>query len=164
VAAERERSAVHALPHLLGRGAPRAPDRASLEAWGRALGSALPRPVVITLAGELGAGKTTLVRALCDGLGVADLSAVTSPTFALLQEYASPRGAIVHADLYRLRSDAELEQLGWDELVASTPVLLVEWPERAEGALGDRVIAIELRHDPEHADRRLMSVRARGLD
>jgi tRNA threonylcarbamoyladenosine biosynthesis protein TsaE len=61
--------AADSLAYLLGRGAPRAPDRKALEAWGRALGAVLPRPVVITLEGDLGAGKTTLVRAICTGLG-----------------------------------------------------------------------------------------------
>lgn len=148
--------------HLVGRGAPRAPDRASLEAWGRALGAALPRPMVITLAGDLGAGKTTLVRAICAGLNVNDLSAVTSPTFALIQEYPSPAGAVVHVDLYRLRSDAELEALGWEEIVATSSVLLVEWPERAAGSLPKHTLAIELRHDAEHDDRRVLTVRAPG--
>lgn len=144
---------------LIGRGAPRAPDRPSLEAWGRALGAALPRPAVITLIGDLGAGKTTLVRAISEGLGVLDLSAVTSPTFALVQEYASPAGTVVHADLYRLKSDAELASLGWDEIVANASVLLVEWPERAEGTLPADTLSIELRHDSEHPDRRLLTVR-----
>lgn len=148
--------------HLVGRGAPRAPDRASLEAWGRALGAALPRPMVVTLAGDLGAGKTTLVRAICAGLAVTDLSAVTSPTFALIQEYPSPGGTVVHVDLYRLRSDAELEALGWEEIVANASVLMVEWPERAAGSLPSETLSIELRHDVEHADRRLLTVRTTG--
>ncbi len=145
------------------RDAPRSPNLESLEAWARAVGEVLPTPVTITLAGELGAGKTTLVHALCEGFGVADRRAVTSPTFALLQEYESPRGRIVHADLYRLRSEAELDALGWDEIVATTPVLLIEWPERAEATLQEPVIAIELRHDPDHADRRRMKIRPRGM-
>ncbi len=147
------------LAALVGREAPRAPDLASLEAWGRALGASLPRPAVVTLAGDLGAGKTTLVRAICEGAGVRDLSAVTSPTFALIQEYAAPRGTVVHADLYRLRSTSELDALGWDELVANAPLLLVEWPQHALDTLPSGVIAIELRHDPTLADRRLLSVR-----
>lgn len=152
-----------ALATLLGRGAPRAPDRASLEAWGRALGAALPSRAVITLAGDLGAGKTTLVRAICEGLAVADVSAVTSPTFALIQEYAAPRGTIVHADLYRLKSSAELDALGWDEILATADVMLVEWPERAAGTLPAHAIAIELKHDREHAGRRVLIVtRATG--
>jgi tRNA threonylcarbamoyl adenosine modification protein YjeE len=148
------------LAGLLGRGAPRAPDRASLEAWGQALGAVLPRASVIALLGDLGVGKTTLVRAICEGLGVFNPSAVTSPTFALIQEYASPLGRIVHADLYRLRSGAELEALGWDELVESAAVVLVEWPERVADTLSPDTITIELRHDLDHADRRSLSVRS----
>jgi tRNA threonylcarbamoyladenosine biosynthesis protein TsaE len=147
-----------ALAHLLARGAPRAPERDSLEAWGRAVGAVLPRPVVITLEGDLGAGKTTLARALCAGLGVTNLDAVTSPTFSLVQQYAAPNGPIVHVDLYRLRSDAELEALGWDELVATAPVLLVEWPERAAHTLPTDTIGITLSHDPDVTDRRVMRV------
>lgn len=151
------------LDQLVGRSAPRAPDLASLEAWGRALGAALPRPAVVTLSGDLGAGKTTLARAICAGLGVTDLAAVTSPTFALIQEYAAPRGPVTHVDLYRLRSAAELDALGWDELVAGASVLLVEWPDRAADSLPPDAIVIELRHDAEHSDRRSLSVRrARG--
>ena len=147
------------LQQLLGRDAPRSPDRDSLEAWGRALGAALPRPAVVAYSGELGAGKTTLVRAVCEGLGVTDPSLVTSPTFALIQEYPSPKGTVVHADLYRLRTDAELEGLGWDEIVANASVLLVEWPERAMDTMPPGTINIELNHDPDHEDRRRLTVR-----
>lgn len=146
------------LMHLLTRGAPRSPDQDSLNAWGRAVGSMLPRPTVITLAGDLGAGKTTLARALCAGLGVLALDEVTSPTFSLVQQYAAPRGPIVHVDLYRLRSDAELEALGWDELVDTAPVLLIEWPERAMHTLPTDTIGITLSHDPENLNRRLLRV------
>jgi tRNA threonylcarbamoyl adenosine modification protein YjeE len=146
------------LDHLLGRGAPRAPDQASLEAWGQALGAALPRPAALTFAGDLGAGKTTLVRAICRGLGVRDMAMVTSPTFALIQQYEAESGSVTHVDLYRLRSAAEIDTLGWDELVDTASVLLVEWPDRAGGALPPDAIAIELRHDPEHPDRRLLRV------
>lgn len=148
------------LAHLLGRGAPRNPDRDSLDAWGRALGAVLPRPTVITLEGDLGAGKTTLARALCAGLGVLALDAVTSPTFSLVQEYDAPRGPVVHADLYRLKGPADLEALGWEELVDRSPVLLIEWPDRAANMLPADTIAITLAHDPEHPDRRLLKVQA----
>ncbi len=150
----------HSLAHLLDRGAPRSPDRDTLETWGRAVGAALPRPVVVTLAGDLGAGKTTLARALCAGLGVVDLAEVTSPTFSLVQQYAAPRGAVTHVDLYRLRSDAELEALGWDELVATAPVLLVEWPERAAATLPRDSIGFTLTHDPNDAARRILRIQA----
>ena len=148
------------LAELLDRGAPRSPDRDTLEAWGRAVGAALPRPAVITLAGDLGAGKTTLARALCAGLGVTNLAEVTSPTFSLIQQYAAPRGPITHVDLYRLRSDAELDALGWDELVATAPVLLIEWPERATATLPRDTIAISLTHDPLDAERRSLRIHA----
>lgn len=146
------------LTTLLGRGAPRAPDLETLEAWGRALGAALPRPCIITLEGDLGAGKTTLARALCAGLGVHDLQAVTSPTFSLVQQYDAPNGPVVHVDLYRVRSRAELDQLGWDELVATSPVLIIEWPNRAAGTLPDHVVSLTLRHDEDNPRRRVLRV------
>lgn len=148
------------LAQLLDRGAPRSPDRDTLDAWGRAVGAALPRPVVITLSGDLGAGKTTLARALCAGLGVTNLDEVTSPTFSLVQQYDAPRGPITHVDLYRLRSDAELDALGWDELVATAPVLLIEWPERAAATLPRDTIAISLTHDPADSERRNLRIHA----
>ncbi len=150
------------LDHLLTRGAPRSPDRDSLEAWGRELGAVLPRPACIAFEGDLGAGKTTLVRAIAAGLGVRDLANVTSPTFSLVQEYDAPRGPIVHVDLYRLRSPAELEALGWEEIVDRSPVLLVEWPDRAFGTLPADTITVTLEHDPGNLDRRLLRVQRPG--
>lgn len=122
------------------------------------MGAALPRPIIVTLEGDLGAGKTTLARALCAGLGVENLEAVTSPTFSLVQQYDAARGQVVHVDLYRLRSDAELDALGWDEIVSNAPVLLIEWPERALASLPAGVIGITLTHDPSDPQRRLLRV------
>lgn len=146
------------LAHLLTRGAPRAPDLASLQAWGRAVGAALPIPSVLTLDGDLGAGKTTLARAICEGAGILDPSLVTSPTFSIIQRYASTRGDIAHVDLYRVRDARELDALGWDELVATAPLLLIEWPERADDAVPSQTIRIRLAHDADHADRRQLHV------
>ncbi len=123
-------------------------------AWGRALGASLPAGTVVALHGELGAGKTTLARAICEGLGVLDLGAVTSPTFALLHEYESARGLVVHADLYRLRTPEELEQLGWDELVKRAAATLVEWPERGGDFLPARTVHLLLEHVPGQLDHR----------
>lgn len=155
-------AAAPTLAHLLSRGAPRSPDRDSLEAWGRALGAVLPRPVCFAFEGDLGAGKTTLVRAIADGLSVRDLASVTSPTFSLVQEYDAPRGPVVHVDLYRLRTPAELEALGWEEIIDRAPVLLVEWPDRAFGTLPPDTITISLEHDPENPGRRLLKVMRPG--
>ncbi len=150
------------LDALVRRDAPRAPDRASLDAWGHAIGRALRRPATLALTGDLGAGKTTLVRAICAGLGVVDLQSVTSPTFALIHEYSAPAGPVVHADLYRVRSPRELEGLGWEEMVARNDalngILMVEWPDLVRDTLPPGTIHIALRHDVAHADRRHLTV------
>lgn len=117
-----------------------------LAAWGEAFGRAVRAPACITLAGDLGAGKTTLVQAIARGIGV--IEPVTSPTYALVHEYASPRGAVHHLDLYRLRDPSQLVQLGWDDLLHGGGIVLVEWPERAEGSLPSGVRALTLAHVP----------------
>ncbi len=126
--------------------------------WGRAFALALPAGAVLALHGELGAGKTTLVRAMCEALGVGDLSQVTSPTFAIVHEYDSASGLLVHADLYRLRSEAELEQLGWDELLARAVRVFVEWPERAGAMLPPDAWHLQLSHVATAPDKRGLHV------
>ena len=115
-----------------------------LLAWGEAYGRALVPGACVTLAGELGAGKTTLVQAITRGLGVTD--EVTSPTYALVHEYASPRGPVHHLDLYRLRDASQLVQLGWDAIVGSGSTLLIEWPERADEELPAHRHRLSLAH------------------
>ena len=101
-----------------------------LVAWGEKLGASLRAPTVVTLRGDLGAGKTTLTKAICRGYGVSD--DVTSPTFALVHEYGGARSPVHHVDLYRLEGPRDLQNIGWDDLIRAGGVLLVEWPERAE--------------------------------
>jgi len=116
-----------------------------LETYGMAIGRALQAPALVTLRGDLGAGKTTLAQAICRGLGVRD--PVTSPTFALIHEYAAPAMRVVHCDLYRLDSPQQVLVLGLEELRADVDVvMLVEWPERAEALLGAPTLAITLEH------------------
>lgn len=126
-----------------------------LTAWGRAFGASLVAPAFVTLHGELGAGKTTLAQAICAGLGVSE--EVTSPTYALVHEYASPRGPVHHLDLYRLRDAGQLAQLGWDEILAGAGIVLVEWPERAEGELPAHRRELRLAHLPSNPDRRSLT-------
>jgi tRNA threonylcarbamoyladenosine biosynthesis protein TsaE len=109
----------------------------------RRLGGAIARAVgpgdLIILSGDLGAGKTFLVRALARALGTR--SRITSPTFTLVQEYATPRGPLVHADLYRLRGAqgelaTEVARLGLREMRDEGAIVVVEWGEDALDALG----------------------------
>ena len=99
---------------------------------GRSLAAVLEDGDVIGLEGGLGAGKTTFARAVIHGLGVSEETPITSPTFALQHRYQG-RLAIVHADFYRLADEAELEELGVDELLEEGAVLLVEWGRKFPG-------------------------------
>ena len=134
----------HAGP-LAGRGRITLSE-AELTAWGERFGAAAQPPLVVTLAGDLGAGKTTLVQAICRGYGVAE--AVTSPTFALVHEYAAPRSRVYHLDLYRLKGPQELEELGWHEIVGADALVLIEWPERAGDLVPAAHVPITLEHLP----------------
>ncbi len=110
----------------------------------RALGEALGRQLrpgeVVAFSGDLGAGKTCMIQGVCAGLGIADQ--VNSPTFILINEYTGRAGgqavAVYHFDLYRLRSETELEALGAEEYFYGQGVCLIEWPERARAALPPR--------------------------
>ncbi len=105
-------------------------------AWGRRAGEGARPPLFVGLSGPVGAGKSVLARAIAAGAGVGGF--VPSPTFNLVFRYplpGRPAGAVVHADLYRLRSQEELAGIGWEDLLAERAVLLVEWPERAGDAL-----------------------------
>jgi tRNA threonylcarbamoyl adenosine modification protein YjeE len=90
-------------------------------------------PRLVFLSGELGAGKTTLAAALLQALGVEET--VRSPSYALIETYMARAGEAVHIDLYRLHGPEELQQLGLRDYLNGRTLLLVEWPERAGGAL-----------------------------
>jgi tRNA threonylcarbamoyladenosine biosynthesis protein TsaE len=108
-----------------------AADLDGTEAFGRALAGCLHPGTVIALVGPLGAGKTHLVRAIAEGLGIADGRVVCSPTFVLIQEYDA-RLPVFHFDTYRLRNPEEFFDLGVHEYFAGDGVCLVEWGDRAE--------------------------------
>ncbi|MBV9880934.1 MAG: tRNA (adenosine(37)-N6)-threonylcarbamoyltransferase complex ATPase subunit type 1 TsaE [Gemmatirosa sp.] len=128
--------------------------RDELVAWGEAFGRAAHPPLVVTLAGELGAGKTTLAQAICRGFGVRD--DVTSPTYALVHEYRAPNARVFHLDLYRLKHEGELTNIGWDDLLAAEDaIVLVEWPERAGSRLPPHV-AIDLEYSADDETRRVL--------
>jgi tRNA threonylcarbamoyladenosine biosynthesis protein TsaE len=108
-----------------------AADLSGTEALGRRLAALLEPGTVIALVGQLGAGKTQLVRAVAEGLGVADGQAVCSPTFVLIQEYDA-RLPVYHFDTYRLKNAEEFFDLGAGEYFAGDGVCLVEWGDRVE--------------------------------
>jgi tRNA threonylcarbamoyladenosine biosynthesis protein TsaE len=125
-----------------------------LRRWGEELGRSATPPLLITLAGELGVGKTTLAQSICAGYGVTE--EITSPTYALVQEYSAPRSAVFHIDLYRLDSPDQLTNIGWDEIVSSRALVLVEWPERAGNRLPDDHLPIDIDYVPGDAGRRVL--------
>lgn len=135
---------------------------------GRAIGAACLGGEHLCLRGDLGAGKTTLVRGLAEGLGV-DPGSISSPTFTILHEHRGGHGGLglVHADLYRIGDADELEALGWEELRSDgSMVLAVEWPERVPEALPAPAMVLTLQHGPEPTARHLrldVSVRAPHL-
>jgi tRNA threonylcarbamoyladenosine biosynthesis protein TsaE len=99
-------------------------------AYGRALAAELAPPLIVLLRGDLGAGKTTLVKGIAEGFGAARADDVTSPTFTLVHEYRSARAILYHIDLYRIDTERELETLALDDLLAPTSILLIEWVEK----------------------------------
>ena len=125
-----------------------------LRDWGEALGRASSAPLLITLTGELGVGKTTLAQAICRGYGVED--DITSPTYALIHEYRSAKSPVFHVDLYRLDSPDQLTNLGWDEIVSSRALVLVEWPERAGPRLPEDHLPIDLDYVSGDPTRRIL--------
>lgn len=117
-------------------------DAEATAALGRQLAQTLPTRAVVYLRGDLGAGKTSLARAMLQTLGV--VGSIRSPTYTLVERYNLPAGAAVHLDLYRIAASAELEFLGLEDLGSDTRLWLVEWPERGSGGLPSADLGITL--------------------
>jgi tRNA threonylcarbamoyladenosine biosynthesis protein TsaE len=134
-------------------------DSDATEAFGARLARTLPdvsgTPAVLFLQGDLGSGKTTLARGFLRALGITDT--IRSPTYTLLERYDTQAATVVHLDLYRLRSAAELEALGAAELHRAGHVWLVEWPERGEGRLPEPDAVVELRAGPRSHEIQLVA-------
>lgn len=118
-------------------------DLAGTEDLGRRLGRLLFPGAIVALIGPLGTGKTHLVRAIAEGLGITDSRAVTSPTFVLIQEYDA-RLPIHHFDAYRLSGPEAFAALGVDEYFTAGGVCLIEWADRVEAALPADYLQITL--------------------
>lgn len=118
------------------------PDVAASESLGERLANTMPARAVVFLRGNLGAGKSSLARAMLRSLGVA--GPIKSPTYSLVERYSLAQGEAVHLDLYRIAETAELEFLGLDDLAVQDRLWLVEWPERGGSALPPPDLEIEL--------------------
>ncbi len=136
------------------------PATADTEALGERIARLLEPPLVIWLKGDLGAGKTTLVRGVLRGAGQA--GRVRSPTYTLVEPYELPGMRICHLDLYRLADPEELEFLGLRDLLDPETVLLVEWPERGAGVLPAADLTLSLRYEGEGRQVRLEAGSGRG--
>ncbi len=127
-------------------------------ALGRELASMLAPPKVVVLRGDLGAGKTTLVKGIAEGFQAASEDDVTSPTFTLIHEYRGPSATLYHIDLYRVDTPRELETLALDDLMGESSVLLIEWGEKFPRFERDRDVEIELKRVSE--TKRIISIKA----
>jgi tRNA threonylcarbamoyladenosine biosynthesis protein TsaE len=140
----------------------RAIGEAALNKVAARLAAGLRDGGVLYLRGELGAGKTTFARALLGALGVG--LRIKSPTYSLIESYATGDLAVHHLDLYRIADPGELEWLGLADLTAGPHLLLVEWPERAVRALPVPDLVVSLAHAGEKRDAVLAAGSARGAD
>ena len=125
----------------------RCADPEQMQALGHELAGHLGAGAVLALSGDLGAGKTELVKGLAAGLAFS--GPVTSPTFALLQEYRGGTRPLFHLDCYRLEHPQELIELGWDELLDEGGVVAVEWAERFPELMPPGTLWLEVRILPE---------------
>ena len=119
-------------------------------ALGRQLAAQLAPPKMVILRGDLGAGKTTLIKGIVEGFRAASVDDVTSPTFTLVHEYRAPSADIYHIDLYRVDTPRELETIGVDDLLGPRSVLLIEWGEKFDRFRKERDVEIVIERVGEH--------------
>ncbi|HEV3305012.1 MAG TPA: tRNA (adenosine(37)-N6)-threonylcarbamoyltransferase complex ATPase subunit type 1 TsaE [Candidatus Sulfotelmatobacter sp.] len=122
-------------------------------AFGRTLAELLAPPKLVLLRGDLGAGKTTLVKGIAAAFEAAAEEDVTSPTFTLVHEYRGPRANLYHIDLYRVDTQRELETLALDDLRSEDSILLIEWGEKFPRLQRERDVEISLERRSENERR-----------
>lgn len=123
--------------------------------YGRSLAELLAPPKLVLLRGDLGAGKTTLVKGIAEAFSAAREHEVTSPTFTLVHEYRGPKATLYHIDLYRVETPRELETLGLEDLMAEDSILLIEWGEKFSRFQRERDVEFFLERLGE-SDRRIL--------
>jgi tRNA threonylcarbamoyladenosine biosynthesis protein TsaE len=113
---------------------------------GRKLSAEIKPGSVVLLRGDLGAGKTTLVKGIAEGFQAAEAEDVTSPTFTLIHEYRGQQVTLFHIDLYRIDTQRELDTLALDDLMTPQSILLIEWGEKFERFVKERDVEIGIEH------------------
>jgi tRNA threonylcarbamoyl adenosine modification protein YjeE len=134
------------------------PDLRATQAFGGRIAAGLRAGDAVALAGDLGAGKTALARAILMALGVTE--DVPSPSFTLVQYYETAKLAVSHFDLYRIKSESELDELGFEDALASGAAL-IEWPERAPHRIPEDALHVHLATTGETARRATLTGPAR---
>jgi len=134
-------------------------DAAATEQLGARLAASVT-PAVVYLIGDLGAGKTTLVRGFIHALGYT--GKVRSPTYTLVEPYTCERCQVFHLDLYRLADAEELEWLGLRDMLAESALLMVEWPERGNGFLPPADLTVYLDYSGDGREARLVAASEAG--
>jgi tRNA threonylcarbamoyladenosine biosynthesis protein TsaE len=126
-------------------------------AIGERIAEMLPPPMLVILRGEVGAGKTTLVKGIAEALGAATEDEITSPTFTIVHEYEGMRVRLFHLDLYRLETDEQVAVLGLDEMTSyDNALVLVEWGDRFESIVRRANAEIYMEHGGEEEERGLL--------
>jgi tRNA threonylcarbamoyladenosine biosynthesis protein TsaE len=122
---------------------------------GRKLAPELKPGSIVLLRGDLGAGKTTLIKGIAEAFSAARAEEVTSPTFTLIHEYRGPEVTLYHIDLYRIDTQRELDTLALDDLMTPQSILLIEWGEKFERFARERDAEIAIEH--KGGDERVVS-------
>ena len=131
-------------------------------ALGRKLVEHLRPPKLVLLRGDLGAGKTTLIKGIAEGFRAAEKDDVTSPTFTLIHEYRGPKVVLYHIDLYRVDTPRELMTLGIDDLMDNDSVLLIEWGDKFERFRRERDVEIAIERTGENSRKIMLTTDSHG--
>ena len=126
---------------------------------GRRLAGELKPGSIVLLRGDLGAGKTTMVKGIAEGFQAAKADDVTSPTFTLIHEYRGPVVTLYHIDLYRIDTQRELDTLALDDLMSPQSILLIEWGEKFQRFVQERDVEIAIEH--KGGDERVVFLQSR---
>jgi tRNA threonylcarbamoyladenosine biosynthesis protein TsaE len=128
---------------------------------GRRLAAELNPGSVVLLRGDLGAGKTTMIKGIAEGFKAAQAEDVTSPTFTLIHEYRGPEVTLYHIDLYRIDTQRELDTLALDDLMVPYSILLIEWGDKFERFAKERDVEIVIEHGG--GDDRVITIKRQNL-